>query len=262
LYDALKLTEPLATLAVAVSPEFARDHLVYAGVSGGLLRSTDGGRAWEVNTFDPPPAMSALAVSPNFGQDGLVWAGAMEDGVYCSQDRGRHWATWNFGLLDLNILCIAASPDFARDETLLVGAESGIYRSTNGGRAWREVEFPADLAPVLSLAFSPGYAEDGVVLAGTEANGLWISSDRGDSWTRLAQDKLDGPVSAVLALTAFPKAHLAVLLSDALWVSRSGGSGWTRRAAFQEGAACLAAPGGLDAACLVGLTSGEVVRIG
>ena len=264
-YDALTLSGPLPTLAVVVSPDWARDSTVFAGVGGGILRSVDAGRTWQVHTFEaPPPVVSALALSPGFSQDGIVLAATLEDGVFCSQDRGRHWAAWNFGLLDLRLLCLAVSPDFARDETLFVGAESGIYRSTNGGRAWREVEFPMDLSPVLSLALSPGYADDGVLIAGTESNGVWLSSDRGDTWARLGQDKLAGAVSAILTSSGFPaKARLLVLLDNSLWASRSGGRAWTRRATFEHSASCLAAPAGLAGGpLLVGLASGEVVRIG
>ena len=61
----------------------------------------------------------------------------MDDGVYRSADRGVRWVAFNFGLLDLHVSCLAVSPDYADDETLLAGTESGIFESTNGeiGRA-------------------------------------------------------------------------------------------------------------------------------
>jgi photosystem II stability/assembly factor-like uncharacterized protein len=67
----------------------------------------------------------------------------------------------------------------------LFGPESGIFRSMNGGRAWREVDFPTEFAPVISLQLSPNYTEDGTLYAGTESHGLFVSSDRGKTWSRL-----------------------------------------------------------------------------
>jgi len=81
------------------------------------------------------PLISALATSPNFADDGTILAGSIEDGVFCSMDRGVQWAAWNFGLLDLHVLCMALSPHFGRDETVFVGTETGLFRSTNGGHA-------------------------------------------------------------------------------------------------------------------------------
>ena len=119
---------------------------------------------------------------------------------------------WNFGLLDLNTICMDISLDYARDETLFIGIDSGIFRSTNGGRAWREVDFPLDLAPVLSLAASPDYASDGILYAGTESHGLYRSEDRGRTWTRLGADVIVDAVNAILLAPDFPeKADILVL---------------------------------------------------
>jgi photosystem II stability/assembly factor-like uncharacterized protein len=191
----------------------------------------------------------------------------VEDGVFSSSNRGGHWVAWNFGLLDLNTICLAISPDFGRDETLFVGTDSGIFRSTNGGRAWREVDFALELAPVLSLALSPGYSEDGILFAGTESHGLHRSDDRGRSWVRVGATIIIEAVNAILLSPEFPeKADLLAVLSDGLLLSRDGGgswSDWKTGVEFDEGLASAAAPQGLDPAAplLVGLVDGGVLRI-
>ena len=96
-----------------------------------------------------------------------LFCATVEDGVFISRDRGLHWASWNFGLLDLQILCLAISPQFAQDQTLMVGTESGIFLSKNGGRAWKAVDFPVGSAPVTSLGFSMAYEVDSIIFAGT-----------------------------------------------------------------------------------------------
>jgi photosystem II stability/assembly factor-like uncharacterized protein len=267
-YGTLDLQVPLPTMAVALSPDFASDRTVFAGAPGGILRSFDGGETWDVVEFpSPPPVVSVLVVSPNYARDGILLAGTVEDGVFSSSNRGGHWVAWNFGLLDLNTICLAISPDFANDETLFVGVDSGIFRSTNGGRAWREVDFSLDLAPVLSLALSPAYAEDGVLFAGTESHGLYRSEGRGRNWTRLGEDHVRDAVNAILLSPEFPeKADILVVLGDRLLLSRDRGRSWVEWGSgveFGAGLTCAVAPQGVgpDAPLLVGLIDGGVLSI-
>mgnify|MGYP001039851213 FL=1 len=267
-YSSLALEAPLTTAAVALSPGFPADQTLFAGVLGAVLRSSDAGGSWFATTLPtPPPFVSSLVISPNFVRDGIVLASTMEDGVFRSGDRGVHWAAWNFGLLDLNVLCLAMSPTFAEDETVFAGTDSGIFRSTNGGRAWREVDFPADLAPVLSLALAPGYASSGLLFAGTEACGLYTSQDRGRSWTRLGEGSIEGAVNTILLSPEFSsRPEILVALADAIIVSRDGGqtwSDWNPDFDIQQSITAVAGPLGLgpNAPLLVGLMDGRVTVI-
>ncbi|HUW14652.1 MAG TPA: hypothetical protein VM537_33335, partial [Anaerolineae bacterium] len=226
------------------------------------------GTTWEVVLLPtPPPQVTSLALSPDYARDGTVLAGTLDDGVFRSDDRGRSWVAWNFGLLDLNTLALAISPDFGKDETLFAAVESGIFRSTNGGRAWREVPFPVELAPVLSLALSPAYATDGTLFAGTEAHGLFVTRDRGQTWDRLGEAMIGGAVNG-LAVTpgADNSLHIVAGLGQVVFLSRDGGQNWQDcqlTAEGEVGFTTLAAPGGLGqgALVLVGRTDGEVQRV-
>ncbi len=267
-YEALKLETPMATTAVAVSPMFSVDATVFCGVSGAILRSADGGQTWIATLLPPPPTpISDFAVSPNYAEDGVVLAATLEDGVYATCDRGATWAPWSFGLMDLDVLTLAISPDFAADETVFAGTESGVFRSTNGGRAWRETDFPMECAPVLSMAVSPDYAHDGTVWAGTEEQGLFRSQDDGTTWERVGQDVLADAVNAIVLSSKSPAQPLILVVqATALMLSRDGGrswSPWNDDLRFELGLTCLAAPAGLDAGAsvLVGLESGEVRRV-
>ncbi len=270
LYGSLKLSNPLPTSSVVVSPAYPADLNLFAASESGILRSFDGGKTWEIVLLPapPPPLIVALAVSPNYSRDGVLLVGTAEDGVYHSADRGSRWVAWNFGLFDLNILCLAVSPDFAADETLYAGAESGVFQSTNGGRAWRELAFSPDLAPVLSLALSPDYSfekESGVLFAGTESHGLWRSPDHGLTWVRVGADAIPADTNAVLLSAHYPTCpDLLVLTSTALLLSRNDGATWhdiTPDAGEARGLTCVAAPLGLDpgAPLLAGLDDGTVL---
>lgn len=271
-YDALDLQSDLLTSALAVSPDFARDQIVLAGSSGGILRSCDAGQTWQVITLPTPPSIvSCLVFSPQCAGDGVVFLATTDDGVYRSSDRGQTWARWNFGLFDLHVLALVASPDLGRDDTLFAGTETGIYVSSNGGRSWRPVPFPDNAAPVLSLAPSPGFARDGTLYAGTDSEGLWVSMDRGQSWIRVAADVLAGAVNAIVLGTGdVQPAHFGSLLAltdEGAVVTRDGGASWVSMAtAFPADATptAIAAPAGLlpGAALLLGLDDGRVVVLG
>ncbi len=264
-YGGLAVEGPVATTAVVVSPDFASDRSVCAGVKGAILRSSDGGESWQVAGLgSPPPMVSSLVISPHFVEDGTLLAGTLEDGIFRSADRGRRWEPWNFGLLDLHVLALAISPAFARDECLFAGVETGIFRSTNGGRAWREVGFPIDCAPVISLAMSPNFAHDGVLFGGTEEHGLYRSDDRGRTWTRLGADAIHQAVNAILLSPRFPATPDALVLHGGeLLVSRDGGQSWGAWEGDLPGEAAITAvlaPQGLErgARLILGLENGEV----
>jgi photosystem II stability/assembly factor-like uncharacterized protein len=267
-YSSLNLQAPLMTLSVAVSPSFEADATVFAGVAGGILRSFDGGETWlPAELPSPPPTVSSMVISPDYANDGILFAATIQDGVFCSHDRGSRWAAWNFGLLDLNVFCMDISSSFAQDETLFVGTESGVYRSTNGGRAWQETSFPIDSAPVISLALSPAYASDRTLFAGTESSGLFRTDDEGGHWEDVGGDALCSAINAIVLSPEFPsRPDILVMLDDTLLISRDGGtswSAWPMTMSQTEMVTAVATPQGIDrgAPLLVGLADGNLLRI-
>jgi len=269
-YDSLGLQESLPTPAVAVfsNSKSKEQFEVFAGVSGGVLHSIDGGENWQIMRFgSPPPVVSALIISPNYVEDGILLAGTVEDGVFRSADRGSRWTAWNFGLLDLQVISLAVSPNFTEDETILVGTDSGVFRSTNGGRAWREVHLPVGYDPVLSLGISPHFGADRLVWAGTEANGLLVSSDEGESWEQVAIDQIRGPVNAILVSPEFIRnPDLLILQGEKLLISHDRGQSWGKwreNPILEQGVAAVFAPLGFgpQAPVLVGLSNGRTVTV-
>jgi photosystem II stability/assembly factor-like uncharacterized protein len=242
--------------------------LVFAGLSGELLRSPDGGATWELAPKPAPaPVFTALAPSPDFARDGTLFAGTMEDGVLIHRDYGRDWAPWNFGLLDHNILCLAISPAYADDQTIFAGVQSGLFRSINGGRSWREVDLPVGYSAVLSLATSPGFAGDGTLYAGTEDPGLLRSTDRGRSWQPIREGAWTEPINSVLLGPDFPaRPELLALHGGSLLRSTDGGTTWAawggERLAGLDIIALLAPQGfGAGAPVVVGLAGGGIIRV-
>jgi photosystem II stability/assembly factor-like uncharacterized protein len=258
--ESVELTDSIPVTCAALSPIFDQDGHAFAGAPGGIFRTTSGGREWRALLFpSPPPTISSLAVSPTFAEDGTVFAGTMEDGVFISRDGGESWVAWNFGMLDLNVMCLAISPEFSEDETVFAGTETGILRSTNGGRAWREVDLPFGFEAVLSLAVSPNFTQDATIFAGTESQGLWRSTDGGESWQRVGPDVMEDPVNGLL-ITA---GQVLAITSAALWQSADNGDTWAQRlpeAYVDREISALLAPQGADpgARLLVGFVDGSI----
>jgi len=93
--------------ALVISPEFARDGTLFAGLSQGIHKSTDGGYSWQaVNTGLPRrhdgevAAVLALAISPDYAADQTLFAALFKHGVYKSTDGGANWypPTWGMPL--------------------------------------------------------------------------------------------------------------------------------------------------------------------
>ncbi|BCX04064.1 MAG: hypothetical protein KatS3mg053_2002 [Candidatus Roseilinea sp.] len=162
----------VATRGVAFDPHGTARAATQAGA---LMRSTDGGVRWQaLDTWGFGP-INALTSALNQNGNMALFA-ATDEGIYRSMDSGASWQSANFGLLDVEILCLACAPDFAKSEIVLAGSASGgLYRSRNAGRAWREAGYGLPDAAVQCIAFT-----EAGLLAGTEAGVFRLTE--GDEW--------------------------------------------------------------------------------
>jgi photosystem II stability/assembly factor-like uncharacterized protein len=206
---------PLATVSL-----LHENGILFAGASGAVLRSSDGGAEWQVARLpEPEPLVVALAASPSFAEDGLLYAATAEDGVYISTDHGERWAVWNFGLLDPNVLSLAAAPS----GDLLAGVSTGLFRSQNRGRSWSPVSLPSGYDPVLSICLPPSFDRDGVGFLGSEEHGVLITVDGGLTWQVAENAGLEGPVNS---LASGSGGVLAALVDTSLMVSQDAAKTW------------------------------------
>jgi photosystem II stability/assembly factor-like uncharacterized protein len=267
-YASLNLDAPLPTTCLVLAQDEAHHEFLFAGVPGHVMRSSDvrltnGGMTW---TAVPLPNSSTLptclAASPGFAKDGILLLGTNEDGVLRSADQGRSWASWNFGLVDFNILSLAISPDFDNDECVFAGTGSGLFISQTSGKSWKEIKIPVGYAAVLSLAISPTFARDGTLLVGTEGAGLWLTQDRGLSWQRLGEAFLHGMVNQIILPPQYPtRKEILILHENTVQRSNDNGNTWS---VLLEGeiASLAASPDeSTGQALLVGLVDGSVIKI-
>jgi photosystem II stability/assembly factor-like uncharacterized protein len=190
------------------------------GAADGIARSTDEGASWVGASMPQPSQVSQIVVSPAFGSDGVAFAATLQDGVLCTVDQGASWQAWNFGLLDMETLALAVSPNYAEDETVIVGSVHGVFRSTNGGHAWRELPLPREVMPLSGLAFSGA-----ILVVGSETQGILYSPDVGGAWAKRPTFRA-GQINAV---AASPRGTIvAIATPTVVAISSDQGSTWNR----------------------------------
>jgi putative cell wall-binding protein len=222
--------------AVAVSPNYATDHTVFAGGAlwgaAGMFKSTSSVEtSWtDINEGLPPQAeVRSIAVSPAFATDHTVYLGT-DWGVYKSTNGGDIWAEDDAGfptggsLASYAVKAIAISPNYATDHTVFAGGKffgaAGIFKSTSAETNWTSTAdgVPPD-ARVNALVISPAYATDLRVFAGTDL-GVYKSASGGASWSQ-RNDGLPVPATPVFSLAVSP----TFATDHTLFAGSSGGNG-------------------------------------
>jgi ligand-binding sensor domain-containing protein len=138
-------------VAIAPSPDFARDRTLLAATDGdGILRSTDGGRHWELSNFGLREfTMLDVVNAPRMGRYEHAFA-LSENGLYLSPNGGRAWRRVEIGG---NLpVALAVSPRFAEDGVVCLGTEAGeLHVSRDAGQSWKKesIQFEA----INALAF-------------------------------------------------------------------------------------------------------------
>ena len=127
----------------------------------GLMKSTDAGRTWSVQSLGGQSDFHALTASSR-GVMGF-------DGALKVTSDGKTWAQ---GGLTAEPRCLSSSPDGSR---VLATTSQGLLSSTDGGGTWA----PLVSAPPMVLT---AWADSKTVVGLTTDGGLAVSADAGLSW--------------------------------------------------------------------------------
>jgi photosystem II stability/assembly factor-like uncharacterized protein len=135
-----------------------------------LWTSLDNGGSWTFNPF--PDGASSLSSDGN-----TIYLGSGSK-VFKSTDTGGTWVDVSNGLGHggVQALLFDGSNVFAGTPA----DSAGIYRSTNGGASWDQAAGGLPIGSTIRSMISFG----GYVFAGTEADGIYRSSDHGDTWAK------------------------------------------------------------------------------
>ena len=203
-----------------ISPSYSRDHVLLAGTQeDGILRSTDGGRHWELSNFGLRGFavfdLVTVGVPQVFRElkhlKDMVFA-ATEDGVYYSPNCGRAWRPAGMETAGSVVLSLALSTDYENDQTLYAGTESGaLLRSCDGGGSWESLEFgPFYPGAVNSLHCG----DDSLLVAGTSDAGILRSIDGGVTWEQILRDVPPVMKLKQVGTTLYAGLHEAGLLTS------------------------------------------------
>lgn len=199
---------------IAMDPSDSR--VVYVG-SNRIWRTRDAGNTWK--PISPNFDGSPVTVIESAAADGrFIYAGTENGGIFRSLDAG---ATWSANLAGAAIPArtvtrLESSPDNPRQIYACVAnfGHSHLFRSDDAGTAWIDVDqgrLPD--APHRSVVVTPD--NPARVLVANDA-GVFLSPDRGASWTNLTRNL---PAIAVVDLVYHPasKALFAATYGRSIW---------------------------------------------
>ncbi len=212
---------------MAISPDYGTDQSLFVATEQGVYKTADGGSHWQPSGTVRHP-VECVVISPGFGTDGCAFAGSVV-GIHKTTDRGNSWSAANYGLLAWGIHSTIASPNYAHDRTIWAGRTcypnpAPVMRTTDGGMTWNVSSNGLDANVIYSLAVSPNFPSNPLLLAGTE-QGLWKSSDGGDSW-RHVNIGYTGGDTAVRAVGISTSGELFAATNSYFYHSTDGGGHW------------------------------------
>lgn len=184
-----------------------------------------------------------MTAYPNVNQDtvyalaqsGAIRYAARASGLYRSQDGG---ATWHNTFLALDTPePLAATSVITVGTTVWAGTNGAVLRSDDAGESWQIVGLASPPPLVVALAVSPEYAEDGTLFAGTAQDGVFVSIDRGLTWTAWNFGLVDHHIYALAAAPGFATDRAVLAGTESgIFRSHNAGRSW-RETAFPMDAA-------------------------
>ena len=219
-----------------------------ASFGGGLRKSADRGKTWEVvtvdgNPFNPGKILSHRAFSVYFDGEAL-WAGTA-GGLHKSMDNGKTWTTFSHqnqtrGISGNFVVAIARQKSRERDivwaATVETTSESndstefrGVSKSEDGGLTW---------STTLRGVFPHNCAFDDSAVYVAADSGLYKSLDYGETWAvfpPIRDRETDEPIYGIeMNCSAVGPGHvLWAGASDGLARTDDDGNTWKVFRAFQ-----------------------------
>ncbi|MCX6083346.1 MAG: stalk domain-containing protein, partial [Caldiserica bacterium] len=190
----------------AYSPDFARDRLALVSTEDGLYRSDDGGARFDYSNkgLGGDAYVNAVVPSPTLTEDSTVFASTYLSGAWVSRNAGRSWVVCAAELKNQNVVGMAVSPSFRADHTILFGVETaadvaGAWISTDSGVSAHALSILSENTGN-ALAFSPAFAADHTFAVGVGADGVFVTTDAGATFTRSYR----GTVTSLLFSPLYP----------------------------------------------------------
>jgi hypothetical protein len=179
---------------------YSQAGVLFAGVMGGVYKSSDSGNTWTSSSTGLPTATTVWSIDGYSYLPGYLFA-ATSDGAYVSLNGGGSWAAVTNGLpTGTNILRIVSDQtNPARWYAITAGL--GVYKTETGGLVWEPVNSDLPTTQIRSIMLLPVGASAVVVIGTT--NGVFTSFDKGATWNPVSNTGLAGH-TAIWALSTTP----------------------------------------------------------
>ena len=179
---------------IAISPNFTKDGLIFFSTQGlGQCLSTDWGKSCSIILDTSLKVTTSMAISPNYSDDGTLFLSIRGEGVYKTNDGGNNFEKLDSSLPVDGELKLAISPEFRKDQTVLVGTGSGLFISKNGGGTWTTAgksDLP-EKGTILSVAVSPNFKKDQTILVAVKGRGVFKSTDAAQTFSEVGTELID-----------------------------------------------------------------------
>lgn len=184
---------------------------IWVGVEvGGIARTEDGGKTWQVGLPGDNPDLHMMCAAPDapdviyastgYGRlDGVAEMVEGNAGVFRSEDGGKSWDYAWAGItprysrpmcIDPRApygLTVASAPTAFSSHKDEGGAQCMLYRSEDGGRHWRSLSDAAHSPSAANIhGLSPDPDSPGGVLIGTDTGEVW-RVDNEARWSAVAE---------------------------------------------------------------------------
>lgn len=210
------LAEQLTSIAACPS----QSKLVFAGGSGRLMRSEDGGKTFK--SLKLPGPLNGLACVSGTPAGRPVVLAATRNGPFRSIDLGATWSAIRLTTAPIqhNALGFHTSPN--APSRLLVRTTQALYLSEDAGLAWRALNVLFPVGSIYDFALTGG---PGTPMLAATPQGLYVSEDNGKTWMRRRGGLEEGTVSS-LAVRPGRASEVFATQFGTLYGSRDGGRSW------------------------------------
>ena len=184
--------------AIAPSPRLSDDGIVLAATNNGIGYSTNRGETWTAARGLPSGRLAGLAASPRYELDRTFYAVADMGGLFKSTDGGANWSVVPGvnarGLPSATYLGMAVVQGRGERIHIFAWTSSDLLMSDDRGQGFKSVIGKKALPKkfkISAVAIHPEWQNDDVIWMGSESQGIYRSTNGGNSFHRVLKNRDD-----------------------------------------------------------------------
>lgn len=218
-----KISDQENVESLAIDPR-SRDR-VYIGTWRQGIRTEDGGNSWKLINNGMVLDTDMFSITIDDRNPDNVWVSTC-GWVYNTRNRGDNWTRFRDGFNNRRVHDIELDP--CDPDALFAGTVAGLYRTHDGGKTWYLIS--DESLVVNTIALHP--QRPNRVILGVEGDGVYVSNDGANSFTRSCEGLRNLTVTAVAADPAKAKRVYAAVAfggsSNGIYQSDDAGEHWSK----------------------------------